>query len=384
VLRKRRMFTDRDTIESWNSGGLGAGPFIEAMLQELRPILMLLPQKPPPDTRLEVLRQRLLRSRPKFRSRKDFLFYAKTTFEGAAAGFLKLVAEHPFHAQFYPELAASLPTAEEQLTALEALDDLDSRRPTVDVLSFAHPAFRRLMSRGETLVPLDRPLTDADVLALAATLPEEDAKAARLLVLRFFGGLSLEEIARKDNVALDVVASDWQSAQQRFFSRQRLDDPGSNRIEMVRFGLADDTLLRAIHQHPELLRTMDWRTFEVLIARILDKLGFEIDLQRGTKDGGIDIIAVKRQSLFGAHRYLIQAKRWSHRVGVEPVRELLFLHEHHKATKSCLATTSTFTGGAWRLGAEYKWQLELKDADRLLEWVSLALEKRWDRPGGMR
>jgi restriction endonuclease Mrr len=70
---------------------------------------------------------------------------------------------------------------------------------------------------------------------------------------------------------------------------------------------------------------------------------------------------------------LIQAKRWSNRVGVEPVRQLLFLHSHHRVTKSCLATTSVFTEGAWALATQYRWQLELRDLDGIRDWVATAV-----------
>jgi restriction endonuclease Mrr len=109
------------------------------------------------------------------------------------------------------------------------------------------------------------------------------------------------------------------------------------------------------------------------LAQILEDLEYEIELQRGTKDGGVDIFALKRDNPMGPHRYLLQAKRWSNAVGVEPVREVLFLHNHYKMTKSCLATTSRFTSGAWDYAREYRWQLELKDFDRLREWLGVAL-----------
>lgn len=133
----------------------------------------------------------------------------------------------------------------------------------------------------------------------------------------------------------------------------------------------DLQLYSVIAAHPELLRTLHWRTFEKLLADILERFGYEIELQRGSKDGGIDLFAIRRSSVLGPERYILQAKRWSSRVGIEPVRQLLFLQAHERATKACLVTTSRFTRGAWELGAEYKWQLHLRDADGLLDWVNL-------------
>lgn len=137
--------------------------------------------------------------------------------------------------------------------------------------------------------------------------------------------------------------------------------------------LVSPELLRALRREPNLLEQLGWRQFEGLLAEVLARLGYEVELQRGTKDGGVDIFAVKRVDPFGPHRYLLQAKRTKNSVGIRPVRELIFLHQHHRVTRSCLATTSVFTRGAWRLAEEYSWQLELKDSAKLREWIDAAV-----------
>jgi HJR/Mrr/RecB family endonuclease len=138
--------------------------------------------------------------------------------------------------------------------------------------------------------------------------------------------------------------------------------------------VVDINLYKLIVKQPELLKTMDWRIFELLLADILKTLGYDIELTKATHDGGIDLFAVKGDSEFGVHRYLLQAKRYKNKVQVEPVRSLLFLHNQYRATKSCLATTAHFTKGAWILANNYKWQLELKDYEEIYRWVKRVLE----------
>jgi hypothetical protein len=145
--------------------------------------------------------------------------------------------------------------------------------------------------------------------------------------------------------------------------------------------LVDIALYNTLSAHPELARTLSWRTFERLLADLLEEFGFEVELTQGTKDGGIDVIAVKNETHFGVHRYLLQAKRWANKVGIEPVQRLLFLQSHHHATKSCLVTTSTFTSGAWQLADHYRWQLELRDFDGLTNWIRMARESKRQRSG---
>lgn len=126
--------------------------------------------------------------------------------------------------------------------------------------------------------------------------------------------------------------------------------------------------------HPELLKVLEWRKFEILIADILETFGYNIQLMQGTKDGGIDIIAFNNSDEFGEHKYLLQAKRWSNKVGIDVVKNVLFNHDYHKVSKSCLVTTSSFTKGAWQLAKMYKWQLDLKDHDAIQNW----LKRAWD------
>lgn len=135
----------------------------------------------------------------------------------------------------------------------------------------------------------------------------------------------------------------------------------------------DPTIYQMIKKNPELLKTMDWRVFEEMLADILRRLNYSVELTKQTRDGGVDIIAIKKDENFGSHKYLLQAKRYNNKVQVQPVRELLFLHSDLKATKSCLVTTSSFTKGAWELAEINKWKLELKDQKGILNWIDKIL-----------
>lgn len=150
----------------------------------------------------------------------------------------------------------------------------------------------------------------------------------------------------------------------------------ASKITVVTLPTFDLALYRRLEQHPELLKTLDWRVFESLLAECLTALGYEVELQRGTKDGGIDIFAMRKDSVLGPHRYLLQAKRYADSVGVAPVRELLFLHDEHRVTKSCLATTSRFTRGAWELANQHEWKLELRDQDGLKSWLQKVVRNK--------
>ncbi|MDP9194243.1 MAG: restriction endonuclease [Acidobacteriota bacterium] len=210
-------------------------------------------------------------------------------------------------------------------------------------------------------------------LGVFATLPDmitsELAPIARILSLRVFGGWTLDEIATRDGVEPSQVAAIWDAAKEWLAAHSGLTLAAPAAI--VTLDLFDHHVLKVIRESPALLRSVNWRMFEKILAGVLEQIGYEIELRRGTKDGGIDIVAIKGDSPFGVHRYLIQAKRTDRAVGVEPVRELLFLKHQYGATKACLATTSTFTRGAWQLANEYRWELELRDFERVKEWLEM-------------
>ncbi|WP_312419377.1 restriction endonuclease [Epilithonimonas sp.] len=137
----------------------------------------------------------------------------------------------------------------------------------------------------------------------------------------------------------------------------------------------DLQIYKELLSNEELAKSINWRNFELVLAKILEKFEFDVEVLKGSKDGGIDVIALKKSSSFGNERYLIQAKKWTNKVGVEPVRQLLWAHNEYKVTKSCLITTSKFTKGAWELADKYKWQIELKDYEKLNEWINEASKK---------
>lgn len=190
--------------------------------------------------------------------------------------------------------------------------------------------------------------------------------------------LSTDEAARFDNfIAKTESLDNVEKALNQLLTvelehEEEIDRPHTPKIHQL--DLINYELYEAITMHPELLLSMSWRKFEIFLANVLESLGYEIELTCGTKDGGIDIVAITKQSVFGSHKYLVQAKRWSNKVGVDPVRELLFLGNHHRASKSCLATTSDFTRGAWELSRQYPWQLELRDYQGLRDWVQAAMQ----------
>lgn len=118
---------------------------------------------------------------------------------------------------------------------------------------------------------------------------------------------------------------------------------------------------------------MEHRAFERLVAELFDGFGYDVELTKRTRDGGKDIIAVKKREV--DVRLLIECRRpdAGKHVPVHFVRELLGVKVHERATKGILATTSYFTKDAKELFDQHRWELEPRDRDGIREWMEMYL-----------
>jgi HJR/Mrr/RecB family endonuclease len=133
----------------------------------------------------------------------------------------------------------------------------------------------------------------------------------------------------------------------------------------------NDKLIVYFSKNPDQLKTIDRRLFEELIAEVFLGFGYKVELTQKTRDGGRDIIAIKNVET--EIKYLIECKRPDpgNVIGIKPVRELFGVKQDEKATKAILATTSYFSKDALQFFERNKWELEPKDFDGLMNWITL-------------
>lgn len=129
-------------------------------------------------------------------------------------------------------------------------------------------------------------------------------------------------------------------------------------------------LLTRLALEPQLLHALRPRKFEEVIAELFDRHGFEVTLTAASKDGGVDMYAVK-QSGYGTLLYLVECKKYraDRPVGVGIVRQLYGVVEAHNATAGIVATTSHFTRGAQTLAEQFQYRLSLHDFVKLKKWL---------------
>ncbi len=116
------------------------------------------------------------------------------------------------------------------------------------------------------------------------------------------------------------------------------------------------------------LDDLGWKEFEDLMAEILERSGWSIIPMGYTKDGGVDIIAVRNLDPGVPIELLVQCKRYkkNRRVGVNFVKELWATKSQTGSHQAMLASTSSFTRGA-RTAASL-WKMDLRDYDAIRQW----------------
>jgi hypothetical protein len=117
----------------------------------------------------------------------------------------------------------------------------------------------------------------------------------------------------------------------------------------------------------ESIDRMSGPEFEQLVARLLELMGFQVELTKASHDGGIDIVAHNHVPLLQG-RYIIQCKRYDGPVGVAFIRDLFGVVTAERANKGILVTNSTFTASAEEFGSDKP--LELIDGPKLLQLLA--------------
>jgi hypothetical protein len=145
-------------------------------------------------------------------------------------------------------------------------------------------------------------------------------------------------------------------------------------IKIARFA-PSFSLLRKLQRRASALDDLSWREFERLIATLLEKDGYEVDLMRGSKDGGVDVVATKDLGAVGSFKTLWQAKKKSrgNKVGISMVRELADTRQEFGASKGIIVTSTYLTKGALQRVERDKYILGKVDRDDLDSWIKRTL-----------
>jgi restriction system protein len=101
-------------------------------------------------------------------------------------------------------------------------------------------------------------------------------------------------------------------------------------------------------------------TFEEYLRTLFQRLGYQVELTRKRGDYGADLVITKQ-----GRRTVVQAKRWSKRVGVKAVQEVVAAKAIYRCDLMLVVANREFTQQARRLARAN--QVELWDRSQLVE-----------------
>lgn len=141
-------------------------------------------------------------------------------------------------------------------------------------------------------------------------------------------------------------------------------------IIRVDFESISHQLTEHLIANPSAIHQLSPRKFEELVAYLMEKQGYEVTLTKQSRDGGVDIFALKRDG-FGSFLTIVDCKKYSENnpIGIDLVRTMYGTLNIEKASHGVIATTSRFTKDAKVMAEDYKYQISLKDHADIMQWI---------------
>ena len=132
----------------------------------------------------------------------------------------------------------------------------------------------------------------------------------------------------------------------------------------------DQRYIDYLAKNSEELGRIHWRNFERLTTEFFRRQGYEVDLGKGTKDGGVDVrVWTDKDSKAGPPLMLIQCKRRKNVVGIESVKAFWSDVHFEDAEKGLIATTSAVSRDSKKLCEVRKWPMSFAEATEIESWA---------------
>lgn len=115
----------------------------------------------------------------------------------------------------------------------------------------------------------------------------------------------------------------------------------------------------------DIVDKMTGEEFEKFLLVHFAKLGYAGELTPATNDYGADLILKKKKS-----KIVVQAKRWSSKVGIEAVQQIVGAKQYYNANECIVATNNFFTPNAKNLALSSG--VDLWDRSKLIEVMNIS------------
>lgn len=126
----------------------------------------------------------------------------------------------------------------------------------------------------------------------------------------------------------------------------------------------NDQVLKYLSEHPESFYQLTDNDFEIVMAEIYSKLGYDVTRTKATRDGGKDLI-IRIPEILGDVIYYVECKKYAAKrpIGVGIIRNLIGTVNTDRVNGGILATTSFFTRDAYEFISGNKWNCQIKTHD---------------------
>lgn len=129
-------------------------------------------------------------------------------------------------------------------------------------------------------------------------------------------------------------------------------------------------ILSYLLNNPQELYNLSSESFEIVMAEIYAKLGYNVERTQKTHDGGKDII-IRKSELLGDFIYYVECKKYSpqNHIGVGLVKEFLGTIDTDRINGGIIATTSFFSLDSKKFIFDNKYNciIQMHDYDKIKE-----------------
>lgn len=253
-------------------------------------------------------------------------------------------------------------------------------------------------------IQIDLNLGSSELIKDGAVLSYDDLNindnSKRLIKLASSGGLLIivDDVHRHQKEAISIVdrllhenttnqclyvsttpligsTIDWTfNIEREFFLDHKILALPETKLQIARFAPSLG-LVSSLYARTKSLDDLNWRQFEIIISELLESDGYKIELMCGTKDNGVDIVAIKNLGEHRIFKALWQAKKYraDRKIGIETIRELADVRNEHKASKGIIVTSSFLTSGALQRVQRDQYILGKVDRNDLTAWIDRKL-----------
>ncbi len=138
---------------------------------------------------------------------------------------------------------------------------------------------------------------------------------------------------------------------------------------------ANDKVFSYLAEHPNELYNLTSREFEEFMAQLYNKLGYNAELTKATRDGGKDII-LRKPDILGDIVFYVECKQYNakNKVGVDIIQRFAGIIEMDKVNGGIIATTSFFSSDAekWIMEKDLNCRIQMHNFDTIQNMLKMA------------